>query len=87
MRAPGILLAKQMRNPRRALVIVKVQLPLTGSGPALVYEGAKRQNARHIATLPERVRQLMGDDLKAYFRARPVEDGWNFLVRVSEQPW
>ena len=66
--------------------IVKVQITLSGPGPALIYD----KNRKHMVTraLVNHELEMMGDDVKAYFNgAWSSVVGWGLSQRVEDQDW
>jgi hypothetical protein len=66
--------------------IVKVQIPISGDGPALIYDKSRK----HIVQRPllaYEAKQMRGD-LKAYFKASwSSVVGWGLTSRTGEQNW
>lgn len=67
--------------------IVKVQIPLNGPGPALVYEEGPRGRACFIEQLPPAATEAMGMAPKAFFEADWDRDQWVLRHRVDDQDW
>jgi len=66
--------------------IVKVQVPLTGDGPALIYDKARKHTVQRQLLGYER-KQMRGD-LKAYFKASwSSVVGWGLTTRVGDESW
>jgi len=66
--------------------IVKVQIPLGGPGPALIYDKAQKYSVMRNLTRDEE--KAMGDDVKAYFKASwSSVVGWGLSQRVEDQDW
>lgn len=67
--------------------IVKVQIPLYGgnNGIALIYSRG-RKNMRE-QDLEASVKEALGKDLKAYFKAELVDGFWKIGPRVRNQDW
>ena len=68
-------------------MIVKVQFPIVGSGPALIYDEARQHQMLH--PIDTHLRRMMGADKKAYFQAAWDEDAKRFTFgkRVEGQGW
>ena len=66
--------------------IVKVQIPLSGDGEALIYDKErKRIIQRHLS---RHELKAMGGDVKAYFNAAWSSIvGWGLSQRVEDQDW
>lgn len=65
---------------------VKVQVPLNGRGPALIYN-RNRKHMQMIELLPHE-QKLMGDDLKAFFSGTwSSVVGWTLIERVPDEDW
>lgn len=66
--------------------IVKVQIPLSGDGEALIYDKErKRIIQRHLL---RHELEAMGGDVKAYFNAAWSSIvGWGLSQRVEDQHW
>jgi hypothetical protein len=71
-------------NPTK---MVKVQVPLNGHGPALIYDQARE----HVQTrsLGGHETAMMKDEPRAFFHAHWAANdiGWILLKRVPEQGW
>ena len=66
--------------------IVKVQIPLNGEGPALIYNKARKWVMQR--ELLDYEKKAMGDDMKAYFNATWSSIvGWGLGRRVEDQDW
>lgn len=66
--------------------IVKVQVPLNGEGPALIYDEEKKLTIQRPLLKDEK--KAMGADAKAYFRASWSHViGWRLRNRVQDQGW
>jgi len=66
--------------------IVKVQIPLDGPGPALIYDKARKYSIMRNLTRHEE--KAMGDAVKAYFKATwSSVVGWGLSQRVEDQDW
>jgi hypothetical protein len=70
-----------------ATEIIKVQLAIVPrGGPALFYDQHRRRRLTRQLTGAER--QMMGDNLKAFFNARWTEGtGWHLISRAPFQYW
>lgn len=66
--------------------IVKVQIPLSGPGPALIYDKARKHMIQRELVRHEL--EAMGGDVKAYFNAAWSSIvGWGLSQRVEDQDW
>jgi hypothetical protein len=65
--------------------IVKVQIPLNGPGPALVYDRERR--VCFIENLTPAAQEAMGDAPKAFFDAEWTSGMWVLRHRVEDQDW
>lgn len=69
-----------------AVEIVKVQVPLNGPGPALIYDKDKKHMI--LRKLLAHEMEAMGDDVKAYFKgAWSSVVGWGLSNRVEDEDW
>lgn len=66
--------------------IVKVQHPLNGPGPALIYD-KDRDRRYFVNSLPRDVQQAMDGDPKAFFNATHTTTGWTLHDRVPDEDW
>lgn len=78
------------RRARQSPRIVKVQKALAGEGAGkllLIYDEPREIEILHEAT-PRFIRELLGDDLKGYFRAH-ITPALELSIdeRVEDQPW
>jgi len=65
---------------------VKVQVPLNGEGPALIYDEDRTLTIQRPLLKDER--KAMRGDVKAYFRASWSHViGWRLRNRVQDQDW
>ena len=70
----------------QTIVVVKVQCALyPADAPALVYARGREHTV--LQRLDRRIRRVLGDDVKGYFRATWNGTGWKIGARVADQGW